>query len=551
MLTHLHIKNFTIVEECDLQLKPGMSAITGETGAGKSIMIDALSLALGGRADRNLIRANTNRCDISASFNVDHNAGAMTWLNEQEFNADSECLLRRTLNTDGRSRCYINGYTCTVQQLKTIATHLVSIHGQHENQTLLQRETHRQILDSFSKHSKLITPVEELFYEWQDIQTKITDLEKQNIDIAYLELLRYQVDELDKLALTLEEYEQLNKKHKTLSNAGDIVAHSQTLMGLLRDDDFNVIQSLHLSLQKLIELQKLTSQFDAVNDCLNQAVIQCQEAVDEIESQCDAAQLNPEALSKIDDRLQVIHDVARKHKVSAKELPVLSQQLKDQLEKLSDRDQALEHLIKERTTIQQNYFNVATQLHESRVKAAKKLGKQISKHIQELGMPGGELSIACEFLGDVIPRRHGLDKIEFLVKTNPGSSLGALNKIASGGELSRISLAIQMIATHQNMTPCLLFDEVDVGIGGATAEIVGKLLHELGTETQVICVTHLPQVASQAHQHLQVQKNQSKKSTSTTVIELQQSDRVKEIARMLGGVKITDQSLAHAEEMLS
>lgn len=551
MLSHLHIKNFTIIDELAIDLTDGMTVVTGETGAGKSIMIDALSLALGQRATAQAIRHGCDRCEISASFSIDKLPAAKQWLSDHDVASDDECLLRRVINKEGPSRSYINGNLCTLQQTSELGQLLVNIHGQHDSQLLLQAEHHRLLLDNFAKHPKLLSDVADLYQQWQDAKLQLKKLLSLEDNQARRELLSYQVQELEQLALQDNELADLEKEHQQLANAQQLIGDChQVLDQLSSDETSGILNQLHSSLSLLQKFSALDERLKNSSELLNQASINCQEADSELQQFLDQFNTDPERLTWIDQRLAMIYDLARKHKVKASELAPLIKTLSDEYQQLQDSESTIETLQSTIKDLFSRYQLAADKLSKSRSKSATKLAKQVTQYMHQLGMPGGNFTIELSELDKQQAHRFGQEKIEFLVSTNPGQALHRLQKVASGGELSRISLAIQVITTHQEFVPTLLFDEVDVGIGGGTAEIVGQLLRQLGETAQVLCVTHLAQVAALGHHHFKVEKFADKKQTFTKVETLDKDAKVNEIARMLGGVKITKQTLAAAQEMV-
>lgn len=552
MLNHIQIQNFTIIDQVSLDLSAGMTVLTGETGAGKSILIDALSLALGGRADSKVIRHGTQRCDITASFDISSVTAAQKWLSEHDLNNDNECILRRVISADGPSRSFINGQPMPLQLVRELGDLLVDIHGQHEHHSLLKRDVQRQLLDDYAGHAGLLAKTESLYQQWRTTSQNYNDLLTRSRDqAARSEFLRFQVQELSQLALSDKELESLDKEHKQLANMGELINNCQYALTVLYDkDEHNALQLLKQAQNALVALNHLDDKISTSSDLLDSAIIQIQEAVDELNHYVDKLELNPHRLQEIEQRLADIHNISRKHRVKPEEIPALLQQFEHELQQLENSDQNLQALQEKLQLLEKDYQSVAIQLSNSRQKVAKKLSKNIQESMQQLGMPGGKFDIQLETIKDSSINPHGLERIEFVVSANPGQPLQSLAKVASGGELSRISLAIQVITAQSNVTPTLIFDEVDVGIGGSTAAIVGQLLRQLGNTAQVLCVTHLAQVAAQGHHHLQVNKFTEKNQTRTQINQLQGEEKIQEIARMIGGMKITKQTLAHAKEML-
>lgn len=549
MLTHLSVSNFTLVESLELEIAPGMTAITGETGAGKSILLDALGLALGDRADPDRVRTGAERADIHASFDISTIPAAHEWLVEHDLKIDDECLLRRTVTSEGRSRAYINGHPATLQQLKGLGERLLDIHSQHAHQSLLKKDNHRRLLDEFGQLQELALQVGQTHNQWLQLQQQFTLLRDNSEEMsARFQLLSYQVEELDMLDLSEGEITELESEQKRLANADTILRNSQQLAELCTDEQYGLLEAFNKALHLLSEMPEKTGHLLEAEQLLMSAQIQAQEAQRELDSHIDGFELDPERLQTVEERLSSCYEIARKHRVQPEELLELHQTLSEELQQLSGGDAKLEELEQQVNDALASYHQLAAKLSKQRHKAAKQLSREINEQLQALAMKNALLEVACNTDAERTSS-HGLDDIEFLISTNPGQPPRPLAKVASGGELSRVSLAIQVITARSSTIPTLVFDEVDVGIGGATGDVVGQLLRQLGDQGQVICVTHLAQVASKAHQHLQVSKASNKKSTQSTLVPLVGDSRIEEIARMMGGTKITEQSLAHAREM--
>lgn len=549
MLTHLSVSNFTLVETLELEIAPGMTAITGETGAGKSILLDALGLALGDRADPDRVRTGAERADIHASFDISTIPAAHEWLVEHDLKIDDECLLRRTVTSEGRSRAYINGHPATLQQLKGLGERLLDIHSQHAHQSLLKKDNHRRLLDEFGQLQELALQVGQAHNQWLQLQQQFTLLRDNSEEMsARFQLLSYQVEELDMLDLSEGEITELESEQKRLANADTILRNSQQLAELCTDEQYGLLEAFNKALHLLSEMPEKTGHLLETEQLLMSAQIQAQEAQRELDSHIDGFELDPERLQTVEERLSSCYEIARKHRVQPEELLELHQTLSEELQQLSGGDAKLEELEQQVNDALASYHQLAAKLSKQRHKAAKQLSREINEQLQALAMKNALLEVACN-TDTERTSSHGLDDIEFLISTNPGQPPRPLAKVASGGELSRVSLAIQVITARSSTIPTLVFDEVDVGIGGATGDVVGQLLRQLGDQGQVICVTHLAQVASKAHQHLQVSKASNKKSTQSTLVPLVGDSRIEEIARMMGGTKITEQSLAHAREM--
>lgn len=530
-----------------------MTALTGETGAGKSILLGALGLLLGDRADAGSVRHGCERADLSASFDTRCLPRVTTWLKEQSLDHDEdECQLRRVIHREGRSRAFINGTAVPLQSLRTLGEWLVDIHGQHEHQSLMQRSAQRQLLDTHGRHQALLQQLQAAYKGWQEADQKIAALLGKDQDRdTRLEFLRFQFRELEELALQEGELENLHAEHKRLSNAEQLIETCQRNLDLLyNNDEQAVYNNISQALHDAHELAKFDASLNGICDCLNNALIQIQEAVDQVSDYQQRLELDPARLKSVEQRLDLIHAQARKHRVEADTLPVLARQLEAELTQLEHADEILNELEKQRDKAQASYLDLAKKLNRKRQQTAKKLGQSVTGAMQELGMEGGQFAISVTQHKEHKPGPHGLDQIDFLVSANPGQPTQPLTKVASGGELSRISLAIQVIAAQAVSIPTLIFDEIDTGVGGAVAETVGQQLQALGENRQVLCVTHLPQVASQAHQHLQVSKLTGNATTRTRIRKLEDQERIDEIARMLGGREITESTRKHAEEML-
>ncbi len=552
MLSHLHIRNFAIIDEVELELDQGLSVLTGETGAGKSILLDALGLLLGDRADAGFVRHGAQRAELSATFELGQLPEVQAWLDDQDLGDEDQVLLRRSLGSDGRSRAYINGQSVPVQTLRGLGEQLVDIHGQHEHQSLSKRSVQLDLVDF---HGKLLEQREELagaFRQWRTLEERLEHLQSSESDrTARLDLLRYQCQELTQLGLSKEELPELEEEHLKLANSGRLAEQSRaSLDALYEADESNAYQLLSGALQQLEPLATLDPELAGVLAMVREASIQVQEASDELGRYLSELDMDPARLEWVEDRLAAIHSLARKHRCNAEELPELADKLAEELSELENADQSLEKLSAQCKKARETYLKLGKALSGERRKAAAELSQHVSAIMQQLGMQGGKMAIAVEQLPESQYKLDGLDKVEFLVSANPGQPPAALSKVASGGELSRISLAIQVVAAAASRIPSMVFDEVDAGVGGGIAEIVGQRMRELGQERQVLCVTHLPQVASQAHRHLKVTKLTDGEHTRTRINALNESETVEELARMLGGVKITERTREHAREML-
>ncbi len=553
MLVHLSVHNYAIVEHLDLELQSGMSVITGETGAGKSIMLDALGLALGDRADSGVVRPGADKADILASFDLTDIPEARSWLSERDLDTDGPCILRRVITSEGRSRAYINGSPCPQGDLKALGELLIDIHSQHEHQSLLKPDTHRRLLDEYAGASDLARQVQLAAQRWKQTRSELERLSSSGEEQrARHQLLSYQLEELENLSLGENELEQLEQEHKTLSNAEQLLGTCRQVLELCSESDAgNVLSALTASLNRLGTFSNQPGALSEATNLLASAQIQVEEAVGELNRFIDHFDADPQRQQQLEDRLDSIYSLARKHRVQPGDLGELQQRLLDELESLNADDEAVERLSDELAAYARHYQEKASELSQLRQAAASTLAGAVEIEMQRLGMPGGRFSIQLSPQNIDSLQPNGLELVEFQVSANPGQPLKGLAKVASGGELSRISLAIQVITAQTSRVPTLVFDEVDVGIGGPTAEVVGKLLRRLGERGQVLTVTHLPQVAAQGHQHLFVHKQRGSEETRTAVATLDAEQRIEEVARMLGGLDLTEESLAHARKMLA
>ena len=551
MLTHIYIRDFAIVDQLDLELGHGLTVLTGETGTGKSILVEALGLVLGDRADTGVIRHGSDRAEISSVFDLSHNQAATLWLNEHELDSDGDCQLRRVITNEGKSKGFINGRPVQLQMLRELGDLLVDIHGQHEHQSLLRKDIQRKLLDEYANHDLLLNDVSSAWQEWRTLHHEYEKL-RQSLysQDNQLELMRYQRQELQALNVTISEIKKLEEDQHRLANADSLLETSNLALEMLEEDEKSIDATLTRIIGNLQQLLQTDPQLSPIIDLLHTASIQLREAATELRHHLNDLDLDPQQLNAIERRLGDIHDLARKHRIHPNELPGLSESLKQKLAQIEGAGEHLEKLHARIEEASRKYSTLAKKLSESRQAAAKKLAKQIIANMQKLGMPGSSFCVKFEDSPEDSFSIHGKDRIEFLVSTNPSQPPAPLSKIASGGELSRISLAIQVITAHKADIPTFIFDEVDVGIGGRVAEIVGQKLRALGNSHQILCVTHLPQVATQGHHHLQVTKSSSARTTHTMIQRLSGEARNEEIARMLGGIEITAQTRAHAREMM-
>ncbi|WP_049366252.1 DNA repair protein RecN [Haemophilus parainfluenzae] len=554
MLTQLTINNFAIVRQLEIELAKGMSVITGETGAGKSIAIDALGLCLGQRIETSMVREGQERAEICATFFIEPTNPAYQWLQEQELqdpDNPSDCILRRVINADGRSKAFINSTPVSASQLKEIGQYLIHINGQHASQLLLKNDYQLQLVDTFAHHHDLLVQMREDYRAWKNLQTQVkTFQQKVAENEAKKQLLQYQVEELNEFALRPNEYLELEEDQRRLSNSEQLTQLSQSALQLLSENETVSIDSmLYRATQYIDELSELDPRYVSVQTMLNDALIQVQEATSEVQHLASHIEQDPMLLQEIEQRLGQALQLARKHNVKPEELVDWHQKLKAELTALLDFSESEERLILEEKAAFEKMQHTAKQLHESRCQAAGKLAQQVTHSIKGLAMENAEFFI--EVNSDLTKvASNGADNIVFTLRSNLGQQAQPLAKVASGGELSRISLAIQVLTSDQSAIPTLIFDEVDVGISGKTASVVGKLLRQLGDKCQVLCVTHLPQVACHGHHQFNVEKFTVDDKTETKMTALSQEERVPAIARLLGGSEITELALANAQEML-
>ena len=554
MLTQLTINNFAIVRQLEIELAKGMSVITGETGAGKSIAIDALGLCLGQRIETSMVREGQERAEICASFSIEPTNPAYQWLQEQELqdpDNPSDCILRRVINADGRSKAFINSTPVSASQLKEIGQYLIHINGQHASQLLLKNDYQLQLVDTFAHHHDLLVQMREDYRAWKNLQTQVKNFQQKVAENeAKKQLLQYQVEELDEFALRPNEYLELEEDQRRLSNSEQLTQLSQSALQLLSENETVSIDSmLYRATQYIDELSELDPRYASVQTMLNDALIQVQEATSEVQHLASHIEQDPMLLQEIEQRLGQALQLARKHNVKPEELVEWHQKLKAELTALLDFSESEELLILEEKAAFEKMQRTAKQLHESRCQAAEKLAQQVTHSIKGLAMENAEFFI--EVNSDLTKvASNGADNIIFTLRSNLGQQAQPLAKVASGGELSRISLSIQVLTSDQSAIPTLIFDEVDVGISGKTASVVGKLLRQLGDKCQVLCVTHLPQVACHGHHQFNVEKFTVDDKTETKMTALSQEERVPALARLLGGSEITDLALANAQEML-
>lgn len=552
MLAQLTISHFAIVRELDIDFQKGMTAITGETGAGKSIAIDALGLCLGGRAEATMVRPGATRADICARFQLSDAPSAQHWLEKNQLDEGHECLLRRVISADGRSRGFINGTAVPLSQLRALGQKLIQIHGQHAHQLLLKPEYQKSIVDTYAAESELTQKMASSYQQWHRSCRLLAQHQQLTQEReARRELLAYQLKELNAFMPVAGEFEQIDEEYKKLANSGQLMTISQQALDLLAEsDDISLQSQLYSIRQMLAELAAMDPSLNGVATLLEDATIQISEASDELRHYCNQIDLDPNHLSELEQRLSHQISLARKHHITPEKLPLYHQQLLAEQQQLDNQETDLNQLIACASQHHEVALEIARQLHSQRTLYAEELAQLITQSMHHLSMPHGQFAINVQFNPDTLTA-DGADRIDFRVCTNPGQPLQALSKVASGGELSRIALAIQVITAHKMDTPALIFDEVDVGISGPTAAVVGRMLRQLGESTQVMCVTHLPQVAGCGHQHFVVSKITDGEMTETQMRSLNKQARLQELARLLGGSEVTRNTLANAKELLA
>lgn len=548
MLRRLTIRDFVLVDRLELEFATGFGALTGETGAGKSILVDALAFALGDRADTGLIRNGAERAEVSAEFDLAGLHDAEVWLRERDLDADGGLLLRRVLDAGGRSRAYLNGSPVTVQQLREVAESLVDIHGQHAHQSLLRSDAQRLLLDSHAGLRPLLDGVAAAWHSWREARNLLDTASSGAAALAEeKEQLEWQVRELEMLGFSGEEWERLNIEHKRLANATRLVEAARFSLDVLAESESACEAQIEAAADRIDDLTEFDPALSEVGALLHSAQTELAEAVSALRRYADRVDLDPQRLSEVESRIDAVLSCARKYRTVPDELPELLERWQGRLSVLGETADvvALEEKVQ---TARKRYETLAGKLTKARAAAAIALGKDVSKVMQQLALAGGRFDVAL--LPVVAGSANGNEQIEFRISGLAGTDARALAKVVSGGELSRISLAIQVVTSQAASVPTLIFDEVDVGIGGGVAEVVGRLLRELGAERQVLCVTHLPQVAARANWQWQVSKSAQNGVLRSRVVQLDETGRVEELARMLGGVEITAITRQHAREML-
>lgn len=554
MLTQLSVNNFAIVRHLVLDLEQGMSVITGETGAGKSIAIDALGLCLGYRSESSMIRHGADKADISATFFMQPNSPAYQWLAERELLDEEnpqECILRRMINLEGRSKAFVNNHPIPASQLRELGQYLIHLNGQHATQLLLKNEYQLELIDNYANLHIDLAEMQQSYQYWRKQYQLRKNYHQQCAENeARKQLLQYQVEELDEFAIKENEFEEMEETHARLSNAESLTELSQSVLEVLSDDNVNADSLIYQAIRDLEDLAEVDTRYQSALDMLNEALIQVQEASSEVRNLADHIEQDPEMLKELDERIAKTISLSRKHHVLPNQLWQHHAKLQQELQELLDHSQNEQALIEQERAAHQQCVQLAEQISVKRKQAGEKLAEQVTQQIKQLSMENGEFFVDVRF----DPKKlspQGADFVEFNLRSNLGQLMQPLAKIASGGELSRISLAVQVLTANKLSTPTIIFDEVDVGISGSAATTVGKLLRQLGKKCQVLCVTHLPQVASYGHHHFSVQKYVENNQTETQMTHLKEEERISALARLLGGSKITEAVLANAKEMLA
>ena len=552
MLTHIHITNLALVDNLSLDFSDQLSVLTGETGAGKSIWIDAIHLALGQRAEAHMIRHQQPSCDITLCFDTTHLQHVNDWLDTHELRSENECIIRRVIKRNGPSRSFINGTACTLNTIKELSQKLILIHSQHHHQALLKPQHHAAFLDTFASNHDLLTEIQTLYQQWQQTQAELNLLkEKELTHQRDLELLHFQHQELTAAAITNNEWATLSATHQKMHNHKQLIEQLQkALQYTAEDEDVNAVHLINLALSQLNAADHEDPALMEIKELLNTSAIHLQEASSSLSHYYQSINLSPEALADIETRINVLHDLARKHHTTPEQLPEVLISLEQKINELEHIDTHIDNLTQAQQKRISRYNMMADKLSKKRNIAQKKLDQLITERMQHLGMEGGSFSIKLtKHTNDIHPEGH--ESIAFWIKSNPGQPFTPIQKVASGGELSRISLILQVLIAEHFQSPTLIFDEVDTGISGETAHAVGELLSTLSQHTQVLCITHLPQIAARGQSHYKVTKTKTTDTTHTDIQLLNQAQRIEEIARMLDGKAENSQSTAHAKKMLS
>ncbi len=551
MLMQLNLKDFAVVSASELGFSPGFTVVTGETGAGKSLLVDALLCLTGARADTGMVRHGAQRAELSAEFNLNDAPQALAWLTAQEFDEQQECMIRRVIRADGGSKAWINGRSATLSQLAELGACLLEIHGQHEQHNLLERNKQMDLLDEFAQHGGLKKQLQQAFRDWSAIKQELNELQARGDVADQILYLGHQLSELQLQPLAPEFIQDSLAKHKRHSQSSQLIAASTAALALLSDDDTaSALMQLRASINQLSRWQTTEPVVSEIISLLESADIQIKEASSQLEHWQQHIELDEHECQQLDGQIAHWHELSRKHRVPIEQLQNKAQLIEQQALDLSHASTRVISLQQYLQETQASWLSIATLLSQQRTHAALSLASSVTGFMAELGMLGGTFSVQFSPNESDTPTAYGTERCEFLVSANPGQPARALRKVASGGELARISLAIEVATLGLDPTPSMIFDEVDSGIGGAVAEVVGQKLRALGAQCQVLCVTHLAQVASLGHQHYQVFKRVQDDNTESLVAILDNQQRIEEIARMMGGVALSEQSRAHAEHML-
>ena len=549
MLSQLSVKNLAVVEALDLSFSLGMSTVTGETGAGKSILLQALNLALGGRGDSSLVRHGKDKAEVSAVFDVFNQQKIQTYLQEQSLDDEGECILRRIISSDGRSKAFVNGANVPLSVLKGVGELLVDMHGQNEHQLLLRPDQQRSLLDAYAKSTEACAKLNAIVAEYKAISNQIDELStNQDLKQQQQDLLQHQLQELESAELVQDELDHIEGDFKISANAASLIEKISTILNQLEQEMGANTQLLSLSYE-LSQVAETDEKLLPVSALLSSAQVQTQESIYELTNYLSSLSVDEQITAELEDRLSELHDLARKHNCQIAELKVARDKVAAEVESIGSSGASIDVLQQQQSQLSQQYQKQVKRLSKIRVEKAKHLSNAVTEAMQALGMPGSEVKVELAKKAEGV-HYNGDESVDFLVKTNMGSDFKALKKVASGGELSRISLAISVVSSDSEYTPTLIFDEVDVGISGAVAEVVGQKLKQLSEHYQIICITHLAQVASFGHQHLRVSKVQQNTGAQTTVEQLSNHERVDEVARILGGANITYKTRKAAEEMI-
>ena len=551
MLRSLQIRNFAIIDEIDITFNDDMTVLTGETGAGKSILIDALSLVLGERGSSNLIRNKEKRAEYTAEFEITNNSHALNWLIEKSLDNENECILRRTISPDGKSRSFINGNTVNLQSLKSLGDLLVDIHGQHFHQSLCKKNVQRDLLDHFGGLSVTKNKIKRIFNEWKELSDQLSKMIEGNTNKEdRIDLLSFQLKELDELALISGEYDSLNSEFKKISNIEKINKGINSLIDCLQSNEItNVEQMLNDSIKNIDTLATFDNSLEETKNLLSEAEINVSEAIGNLSRYGESIDYDNQKSREIEERINTIISLSRKHRVDPDELIDTKIQIEKELNELNNSQTSIDEAERHLSDLRKKYDDLASELTKKRSDSAKKLSGLVADSMNELGMTGGIFEVEITPSNNI--SQHGNDDITFHISANPGQKPQPLSNIASGGELSRMSLAIQVITSNGTNIPTMIFDEVDSGIGGAIAEVVGNKLKDLGQNKQVLCVTHLAQVASKGKSHIRINKLTDNKKTKIYATQLNSDERIEEIARMIGGIELTEKTREYAKEMLA